>query len=79
MAAITVVPAEIFGMSGLGSIERGGIADLVVWDGDPLEVTSAPTSVFINGEAQSLESRQTKLRDRYLSLDETDKPVAYKR
>ena len=79
MAAVTTIPAAIFGMTGLGSIERGGVADLVVWDGDPLEVTSAPTSVFINGEAQSLESRQTKLRDRYLSLDETDKPLAYKR
>ena len=35
--------------------------------------------VFIDGEEQSLESRQTKLRDRYLELDESEKPLAYKR
>ena len=79
MAAMTVVPAMIFEMDGVGSIARGNTADLVIWDGDPLDVTSAPTAVFIDGEAQSLESRQTKLRDRYLSLDESEKPLAYKR
>ena len=79
MAAMTTVPADIFGLQGIGTIERGNVADLVVWDGDPLEVSSAPTSIFIDGVAQSLESRQTKLRDRYLSLDETEKPLAYKR
>ena len=79
MAAMTVVPAMIFDMDGVGSIARGNTADLVIWDGDPLDVTSAPTAVFIDGEAQSLESRQTKLRDRYLSLDESEKPLAYKR
>ncbi|MEO1553306.1 MAG: amidohydrolase family protein [Pseudomonadota bacterium] len=79
MAAMTVVPAMIFDMQGLGSIEPGGTADLVIWDGDPLDVTSAPSAVFINGEVQSLESRQTKLRDRYLGLEVSDKPFAYKR
>ncbi|MEL7032974.1 MAG: amidohydrolase family protein [Pseudomonadota bacterium] len=79
MAAMTVVPAMIFDMDGVGSIRRGNTADLVIWDGDPLDVTSAPSAVFIDGEAQSLESRQTKLRDRYLSLDESEKPLAYKR
>ena len=43
-------------------------ADVVVWDGDPLEVMSAPTSVIINGEIQSLETRQTRLRDRYAEI-----------
>ncbi|MCR9269458.1 MAG: amidohydrolase family protein [Hyphomonadaceae bacterium] len=79
MAAMTVVPAAIFDMDGVGSIERGNRADIVVWDGDPLEVSSAPSSIFINGEPQSLTSRQTKLRDRYLNLDESEKPLAYKR
>ncbi|MEL6860215.1 MAG: amidohydrolase family protein [Pseudomonadota bacterium] len=79
LAAMTVVPAAIYGLQGYGSIERGNVADLVIWDGDPLEVTSAPTAIFIDGEAQSLESRQTKLRDRYLNLDESDKPPAYRR
>lgn len=79
LAALTVVPAMIFGMQGVGEIEPGAVADVVVWDGDPLDVTSAPTTVIIDGELQSLESRQTKLRDRYLSLETTDKPHAYKR
>lgn len=79
MAAITVVPAAIYGLDGYGSIDRGHVADLVIWDGDPLEVTSAPTAIYIDGQAQSLESRQTKLRDRYMDLEFVDKPLAYKR
>ena len=78
MAAMTTVPAEIFGVENSGTIERGNAADLVIWDGDPLEISSAPIAVFIDGEIQSLESRQTKLRDRYLDLDESEKPLAYK-
>lgn len=78
MAAMTTVPAAIFGVENSGTIERGSTADLVIWDGDPLEITSAPIAVFIDGEVQSLESRQTKLRDRYLELDESEKPLAYK-
>ena len=78
MAAMTTVPAAIFGVENYGTITRGVTADLVIWDGDPLEVASAPTAVFIDGEPQSLESRQTKLRDRYLNLDESERPLAYK-
>ncbi|MEM9740531.1 MAG: amidohydrolase family protein [Pseudomonadota bacterium] len=79
IAAITVVPALIFGMESVGTIEPGATADVVVWDGDPLEVMSAPTHVFIAGESQSLESRQTRLRDRYLGLNTADGPFAFKR
>lgn len=64
-AAVTRGPAEIFGVSNLGRIERNYLADVVIWDGDPLQVTSAPTAVFIDGVQQSLTSRQTQLRDRY--------------
>ncbi|MEM1151511.1 MAG: amidohydrolase family protein, partial [Pseudomonadota bacterium] len=79
MAAITVIPALIFGMEDVGTIEPGAVADVVVWDGDPLEVMSAPTHIFIGGVPQSLESRQTRLRDRYLGLDSGEVPFAYKR
>ncbi len=79
VAAITSVPAEIFGLSGEGVIERGAIADIVVWDGDPLEVTTNADAVIIGGALQSLESRQTRLRDRYLSLDRGDRPFSYRR
>ncbi len=65
-AAVTRGPAEIFGVGGqLGRLERGYLADVVIWDGDPLEIMSAPTSVFIEGREQPLVSRQTRLRDRY--------------
>jgi imidazolonepropionase-like amidohydrolase len=65
-AAVSRGPAEIFGVGDrLGRIERGYLADVVIWDGDPLEVMSAPTTVFIEGAEQPLVSRQTRLRDRY--------------
>lgn len=64
-AAVTLGPAEIFGATNLGRIERNYLADVVIWDGDPLQVTSAPTAVFIEGREESLTSRQTQLRDRY--------------
>lgn len=64
-AAVSRGPAEIFGASQLGRLERNYLADVVIWDGDPLQVTSAPTAVFIEGVEQSLTSRQTQLRDRY--------------
>ncbi|GAM96475.1 hypothetical protein U91I_00094 [alpha proteobacterium U9-1i] len=63
--SITRVPAEVFGATNLGVLRAGATADVVVWDGDPLEVKSAPTAVFIEGAEQPLTSRQTMLRDRY--------------
>lgn len=67
LAAMTSNPAEIFGVAGRnGSIARGRPADLVLWSGDPLEVTSLAQRVFIEGQSQSMQSRQTLLRDRYL-------------
>jgi imidazolonepropionase-like amidohydrolase len=67
LAAITRNPAEIFGVTAAnGSVARGRAADLVLWSGDPLEVTTLADRVFIQGVAQSMHSRQTDLRDRYL-------------
>ncbi len=79
LAALTTGPADIFGMTGYGRLVPGARADVVAWDGDPLEVVSAPVAVIIDGDVQSLESRQTRLRDRYLSLDESERPHAYAR
>ncbi|TLU64620.1 amidohydrolase [Thalassotalea litorea] len=79
LASLTSSVAKIYGLEDShGSLKAGMTADVVVWSGDPLEVMHAPTNVIINGEEVKLESRQTKLRDRYLSL-ESDKPVQYTR
>ncbi len=64
--AITQTPAEVFGMPDHGRLAPGAIANVVVWSGDPLELSSHPTHVFIGGRPISLETRQTRLRDRYL-------------
>jgi imidazolonepropionase-like amidohydrolase len=66
LAAMTLNPARIFGLEGAtGSLQAGKDADLVVWDGDPLEVTSAAERVFIRGRDIPMVSRHTLLRDRY--------------
>lgn len=66
LAAVTLNPAAIYGLDGtLGSLEVGKQASFVVWDGDPLEVTSAAVQVFAAGQAVPMKSRQTELRDRY--------------
>ena len=77
-ATITSVPAEIAGYGDrLGVLRPGAVGDVVIWDGDPLEVSSAPVAVYIDGVAQSLSNHQTRLRDRYRDLDERDQPKAY--
>ena len=66
IAALTVNPARIFGMDGqFGQLAPGAAADVVVWDGDALEPLSSVTAQFINGQEQTLTSRQIQLRDRY--------------
>jgi imidazolonepropionase-like amidohydrolase len=79
-AAITSRPAEAVGMGGeLGSLRAGRRADVVIWDGDPLENSSAAVSVMIDGVQQPMENHQTKLRDRYRTLPEGQLPKAYER
>ena len=79
LAAITSMPAKIFGMSDLGTLEAGKRADVVIWDGDPLELATAPTAVYIDGKPMPMTSRQTELRDRYLRLNPNGLPYQYKR
>jgi imidazolonepropionase-like amidohydrolase len=77
-AAISSVPAAISGMGGkAGVLKPGALGDVVMWSGDPLEVGSVPTKVFIAGVEQDLTNHQTRLRDRYIDLDESDRPKAY--
>ncbi|MHA7820729.1 MAG: amidohydrolase family protein [Erythrobacter sp.] len=77
-AAISSVPAAINGFGGsTGVLAAGATGDLVVWDGDPLEVGSVPTRLWVGGVEQSLSSHQSRLRDRFRDLDESDLPKAY--
>jgi len=77
LAAMTVSPAVIFALGDdYGSIEQNSIADLVIWSGDPLEVTAAADQVIIAGKMVEMVSRQTLLRDRYLPAD-PEMPRAY--
>jgi imidazolonepropionase-like amidohydrolase len=65
--AITLAPAQALGLEKeLGSIEKGKRADIVLWSGDPLELSSFAEKVFIGGVEQPLATRQTKLVERYL-------------
>lgn len=80
LAAITSAPAEVMGMGGdFGSLKPGRRADVVIWDGDPLELDTAPVMVMIDGVQQPLENRQTRLRDRYRTPTEGSLPKAYDR
>ncbi|MEJ2383774.1 MAG: amidohydrolase family protein [Xanthomonadales bacterium] len=77
LAALTVNPAVIFGLEDrAGTLQPGSPADLVIWSGDPLDVTSAADQVVVGGRMMPMVSRQTLLRDRYLR-DDADRPRAY--
>ncbi len=66
MRAITVVPAELFGMGDrYGVIAPGYGASLVLWSGDPLELSSAAERMFVDGVSVDLRSRQDVLFERY--------------
>ena len=69
MRAITLYPAQIWGVAeDYGSLEVGKVANVVVWDGDPLELLTPVTNLIIRGQEVPLVSRETLLRDRYLDL-----------
>jgi imidazolonepropionase-like amidohydrolase len=73
--AITLNPAEMFGVGDkLGSLDVGKIGNVVVANGDPLDVRTSVKQVFIDGIAIPMTSRQTQLRDEYESLTHKAKP-----
>jgi len=79
LAALTKNVAQIFGMEQqMGTLAPGMRGDVVVWSGDPLEVTEAAEQVFIGGEPIKMQSRQTLLRDHYLNLKQ-EQPMVYTR
>jgi imidazolonepropionase-like amidohydrolase len=69
LSALTLNVARVYGMDQrYGSIATGKVANLVVWPGDPFELSNMPDQVYIRGRAIPMVSRQTLLRDRYLDL-----------
>ena len=69
LAAVTRVPAELFGVADrIGTLAPGKIADVVVWSGDPFELSTNAEHVFIAGRELPLRSRQTELLERYRTL-----------
>lgn len=66
LKAVTLNPAEIFGIKNkTGTLEPGKDADIVIWNGDPLEPATQVEHVFINGVKIPLKSRQTELFNYY--------------
>lgn len=69
LRAVTLTPAEIFGVADrYGSLEPGKVANVVVWSGDPFEFTTRVEHVLIRGREVPLRSRQTELFERYKKL-----------
>jgi imidazolonepropionase-like amidohydrolase len=67
LKSITLNAAEAFGMADqLGSLDTGKIANVVIADGDPLDVRTNVKQVYINGVSIPMETRQTRLRDEYM-------------
>ncbi len=70
LKAITIVPAQIFGVDDqLGSLEEGKVANLFVSDGDPFEPKTTIDYLFIEGWNVPMESRHTLLYDEFLERD----------
>ena len=69
LRAITLTPAEVFGVADrVGSLQPGKDADAVVWSGDPFEFASQAEHVFIRGREVRETTRQDQLEQRYKSL-----------
>lgn len=69
LQSVTSNVAEVFGLEG-GVVAEGQPANLVLWSGDPFEISTQALNVWIGGEEQDLTTRQDKLRDRYTSKED---------
>ena len=67
LKALTINVASVFGLDErIGTLEVGKDADLLIWDGHPLEVSSFTKKIYIDGKEISTVTRSQRLRDRYL-------------
>jgi len=79
LRALTQYPAEIWGMeSQLGTLEPGKEASLVIWSGDPLEISEYAAEVMVKGKWLGADNRQKMLRDRYRHIDDKVEPYGYR-
>jgi imidazolonepropionase-like amidohydrolase len=78
LASITTIPAQIYGLD-RGTLAKGRIADVVLWSGDPLELSTRAETVIINGVVQALDTHQTRLRDRYRTMPKPTLPSTTQR
>lgn len=77
LRAVTLYPARAFGLEReVGALGAGLRADVVLWSGDPFELSSRVERLWINGQETSLRSRQTALFDKYRQLPRRDPPPA---
>ena len=76
ISGMTSIVADVFNIQDRGSIKEGYFADIVIWSEDPLEPSAYPTTVIINGSEMSLETRASRLTERY--TDKRDIPSSYK-
>ncbi|MCU1241007.1 MAG: N-acetylglucosamine-6-phosphate deacetylase [Candidatus Acidoferrum typicum] len=68
LKAVTLYPAEIFGLADqVGTLESGKIANVIVTNGDPLELTTEVRYLFIKGQLTSLDNKQKALYEKYLN------------
>ena len=74
--ALTSNVAESFNIPERGRLQKGMKADLVIWEGDPLEPSTFPSKVYINGNDMDLSTRSSRLTERY--IDKRDLPNTYK-
>jgi len=78
LQAITSIPAAIWGLDDrMGTLEAGKQANLVIWSGDPLELNTIAERVMVQGDWVPMQSRQTRLRERYKDLS-GDLPFQYR-
>ncbi|MEN0063428.1 MAG: amidohydrolase family protein [Myxococcota bacterium] len=73
--AITETPARVFGESDRGRVAAGTQADLALWSGDPLELSTSLVELWIDGASVDLRTRQTELAKKYLDLPATPPPA----
>ena len=68
LKAVTIYPAQIFGLGDqIGTLDTGKIANVIVTNGDPLELTTEVRYLFIKGQLTSLDNKQKRLYEKYLS------------